>query len=116
LKNNGLERGIHAQKGGDFVALTNIKFPLGRTVMTSGVNDKVADDSKFAEFVTKSLARHATGDWGDMSQEDKAENDLALKAGNLRIFSAYEKPELPKIWIITEADRSATTILFPDEY
>ena len=97
------------------MVLTNIKFPLGRTMMTAGVNDKLAEDSKFAEFVTKSLACHATGDWGDMSQEDKAENDLALKAGNLRIFSAYEKSELPKIWIITEADRSATTILFPDE-
>jgi len=98
------------------VVLTNIKFQLGRTMMTAGVNDQVADDSKFAKFVTESLARHATGDWGDMSQEDKAENDLALKAGDLRIFSAYEKPGLPKVWIITEADRSATTILFPDEY
>lgn len=98
------------------MALTNTRFPLGTLVMTAGVNDKVAEDSKFAEFVTKSLVRHATGDWGDMSQEDKTENDLALKAGNLRIFSAYELSELPKIWIITEADRSATTILFPDEY
>lgn len=98
------------------MTLTNMKFPLGTLVMTAGVNDKVAEDSKFAKFVTNSLARHATGDWGDMSQEDKTENDLALKAGNLRIFSAYEQSELPKIWIITEADRSATTTLFPDEY
>lgn len=95
---------------------TNKRFPLGTMVMTAGVNDKVADDSKFAEFVTKSLIRHATGDWGELSPEDKAENNLALKAGNLRIFSAYEKPELPKIWIITEADRSVTTVLFPEEY
>ena len=51
-----------------------------------------------------------------MCQEDKNENNLAVKAGNLRIFSAYEHPTLPKIWIITEADRSATTVLFPDEY
>jgi len=98
------------------VKQTKINFPLGTMVMTSGVNDMVAEDSKFAAFVTKSLARHATGDWGDMSLEDKRENDFSLTAGNLRIFSAYEIPDLPKIWIITEADRSATTILFPDEY
>ncbi|MBA7466765.1 hypothetical protein ES707_01955 [subsurface metagenome] len=98
------------------MAQTNIKFPLGRTVMTAGVNDQVAESTEFSKFVLESLGRHTRGDWGDMSQEDKAENDLALKAGNLRIFSAYERPELPKIWIITEADRNATTILFPDEY
>ncbi len=95
---------------------TNIRFPLGKMMMTAGVNDKVADDSKFAKFVTKSLARHITGDWGNLSPDDKTENELALKAGNLRIFSSYENPELPKIWIITEADRSATTVLFPEEY
>ena len=91
-------------------------FPLGSILMTAGVNNEVADSSAFAKFVTDSLIRHKKGDWGDMSPEDKNENDLALKAGNLRIFSAYESPELPKIWIITEADRSATTVLFPDEY
>ena len=52
---------------------------------------------------------------GELGDEDKAENDLSLKEG-FRILSAYESGELPKIWIITEADRSATTILFPDEY
>jgi hypothetical protein len=95
---------------------TNTKFRLGKLMMTAGVNNKVADNSEFAKFVTKSLARHATGDWGNMSNEDKAENSLALKEGNLRIFSAYEQPNLPKIWIITEADRSVTTVLFPEEY
>ncbi len=98
------------------MAMTKAKFRLGQTVMTAGVNDKVAGNPEFAKFVTESLARHATGDWGDMSREDKAENNLALKEGNLRIFSAYETPGLPKIWIITEADRSVTTILFPEEY
>jgi hypothetical protein len=93
-----------------------IRFPLGRLLMTRGVNDLVADNSAFASFVLDSLKRHANGDWGDLCQEDKAENELALKEGNLRLFSAYEKPSLPKIWIITEADRSATTILFPEEY
>lgn len=92
------------------------KFKIGRLVMTRGVNDKVAENSRFARFVIDSLKRHVRGDWGEMSKEDKAENELALREGNLRLFSAYENPPLPKIWIITEADRSATTILFPDEY
>ena len=98
------------------ILLVNSTIPLGRVVATRGVHDLSSQNPEFAEFIQKCLNRHAQGDWGDMSQEDKNENDLALKAGNLRIFSAYEKTELPKIWIITEADRSATTILFPDEY
>jgi len=92
-------------------------FNLGQLLMTRGVNDKVADNSKFAKFVMDSLKRHVNCDWGDMCQEDIEENNFALKDGSLRIFSAYnDSGELPKIWIITEADRSATTILFPDEY
>ena len=92
------------------------KFPLGRLLMTRGVNDTVAQNTPFAKFALDSLRRHANGDWGDMCAEDKQENELALREGNLRIFSAYEKEGLPKIWIITEADRSATTTLFPEEY
>jgi len=96
--------------------LTNIKFQLGKLVMTAGVFNKVGENPEFAKFVAKSLARHAAGDWGHMRQADIRENNLALKLGTLRIFSVYQEPELPKIWIITEADRSATTILFPEEY
>lgn len=92
------------------------KFNLGKLLFTRGVNDRVAEDTQFTKFVLDSLRRHARGDWGDMCQEDKAENGLALRQGNLRIFSAYEEGDLPKIWIITEADHSATTILFPEEY
>ena len=69
----------------------------------------------FAKFVINSLTRHRRGDWGNITDEDKQENELSLKEG-YRILSAYEARGLPKIWIITEADRSATTILFPDEY
>jgi hypothetical protein len=98
------------------MVISNTRFPLGRLVTTAGVNIKLIEDAEFSRFVSESLSRHAKGDWGDMSQEDKKENELAVKCGNLRIFSAYEKLSLPKIWIITEADRSATTILFPDEY
>ena len=96
--------------------MQSTKFQLGQLVWTRGVADRIADDSEFSKFATQSLKRHAKGDWGDMCQEDKNENNLAVKAGNLRLLSAYERNGLPKIWIITEADRSATTILFPDEY
>lgn len=92
------------------------KFKTGSLVMTGGVNDKVAEDAAFARFVTDSLKRHVRGDWGNMSAGDKAANEIALEEGGIRLFSAYEEKDLPKIWIITEADRSATTILFPDEY
>ena len=69
------------------------------------------------------LARHLTGDWGNVSDEDKEENELALSKG-LRVLSAYPiDPAKPcegfgdnTLWIITEADRSATTFLLPDEY
>jgi hypothetical protein len=60
------------------------------------------------------LIRHLSGDWGDLSSEDKAENDFSLRR-DLRIFSAYDTPK-GRLWIITEADRSATTVLLPSEY
>ena len=92
------------------------KFNLGQTVMTSGVAHKVANDVEFSKFVLKSMGRHVNGDWGCLSKEDKQLNDSALKNGNERIFSAYEESPLPKLWIITERDRSVTTALFPSEY
>jgi len=91
------------------------KFEMGRIVVTRGVSELVATNSEFAKFVTESLGRHSRGDWGDLPEEDKRENEYAL-GKYLRLFSAYEKPPLPKIWIITEADRSVTTVLFPEEY
>jgi hypothetical protein len=60
--------------------------------------------------------RHAQGDWGDVCEEDWALNDLALADGDGRIFSSYELPESGKVWVITEADRSVTTLLLPEEY
>ncbi len=91
------------------------KFSLGQLLMTRGVNDQVAENEAFAQFVMSNLKRHANGDWGDLCSEDKAENELSLQEGE-RLLSAYESEGLRKIWIITEADRSATTVLFPDEY
>ena len=92
------------------------KFELGRLVFTRGVNDRVAENGQFSKFVLDSLRRHARGDWGDLCQEDKDENEYALRQGNLRILSAYQSNGQPKIWIITEANHSVTTILFPEEY
>lgn len=89
-------------------------FVLGRVVCTRGVNDALADNANFAEFVTGCMKRHASGDWGDMDEQDKKENEYAI-GKYLRLFSSYNYSD-KKIWIITEADRSVTTILFADEY
>ena len=97
------------------VPVTGPKFNLGQVVMTSGVADQVARDSAFAKFVADSLKRHASGDWGEIPEEDKKENEYSLD-NRLRLFSAYEKKPFAKVWVITEANRSATTILFPEEY
>ena len=91
------------------------KFPIGNMVMTRGINDEIAENTPFSTFVLKSLKRHAQCDWGDLGKEDTASNDSAVKNGG-RLFSAYIEEGLKKIWIITEWDRSVTTILFPDEY
>jgi hypothetical protein len=60
------------------------------------------------------LARHATGDWGDLCAFDRRQNEIALRNGH-RVLSSYEVPA-GRVWIITEADRSVTTMLLPEEY
>ena len=88
------------------------KFSLGQLVATSGalVALKEAEVS-FWPYIR----RHQEGDWGNVTREDAAENELSLREG-FRLISAYSLPDGCKIWIITEADRSATTILLPEEY
>ena len=88
---------------------------MGQIVMTRGVNDEIAENILFSKFVLASLERHAQCDWGDLGKEDMASNNSALKTEG-RLFSVYIEEGLKKIWIITEWDRSVTTILFPDEY
>ena len=61
------------------------------------------------------LARHVTGDWGELPVEDRAENHLSLQQG-FRLLSSYRTSAGDKLWVITEADRSATTLLLPEEY
>jgi len=86
----------------------------GQIVWTRGIADKVAADTRFAYFISESLKRYLHQDWGDIADEDKLLNAKALAEGT-RILAAY-KNDLDKIWIITEADRSSTCILFPEEY
>jgi hypothetical protein len=92
-----------------------MKFNPGQLAVTSGVNVLIADNEEFARHVQLSLKRHLAGDWGDVCDEDRVANELALLNGE-RLFSVYKKEGLPTIWIITEWDRSVTTVLFPDEY
>ena len=88
------------------------KFPLGQVVATPGV---LAALQGTGESPLTFLQRHVQGDWGDLDEEDKQENEFSL-ARYLRLWSAYTLRDGTRIWIITEADRSATTILLPSEY
>jgi len=94
------------------------KFQLGRLYCTAGAALK-DDTPEFDSFVWQALARYTEGDWGELSTGDKAQNDAAIAdTDGGRILAAYENKKHPawKIWIITESDRSVTTVLFPDEY
>lgn len=87
----------------------------GKWVMTRGINDTVADDTSFAKEITLAIAKYRQGDWGDLCGEDKKLNNNAVARNDDRILAAY-KTEKGKVYIITEWDRSATTILFANEY
>jgi hypothetical protein len=87
-------------------------FPLGRTLATSGALETL---ETLGISPSTLLDRHLNCDWSDMCEEDQTSNREALTNGS-RIFSSYLLPKDTKIWVITEADRSATTILLPSEY
>ena len=104
----------------DTLFVINPTFPTGQIVATRGVYDLASQNPDFAKFVQKSLNRHVKCDWGDVDDEDREANNRSVKEGT-RLLSAYNDDCFPRhgistIWIITEADRSVTTILFPDEY
>jgi hypothetical protein len=88
------------------------RFPLGRVVATPGAL-RVLEEANQSPF--EFLKRHQAGNWGDVCKEDKEENEFSIRNG-LRILSAYRTRLDTRIWIITEADRSATTLLLPHEY
>lgn len=93
----------------------NTKFDLGHVYLTNAVNTKMKTDYDFDRFVKTSLGRFSKCDWGNTNDEDKRANDAALESDD-RIMAVYKRANEDTIWIITEADRSATTILFPSEY
>ena len=97
----------HARKIND---LGEPKFELGMIVSTPGAIDAVTRTE-----VSESLNRHARGDWGDVCDHDRKENEFSLQHG-FRLFSVYRTEAGTRYWIITEADRSVTTILLPHEY
>ena len=85
-------------------------FPPGQIVATPGALELAEQGIDLLAY----LNRHLSGDWGDLCQEDKVENNFSL-ANGFRLLSAYDTP-CGKLWLITEADRSVTTFLLPDEY
>lgn len=87
-------------------------FPIGRLCITAGAIKAL---EKSNERTDTFVSRHRLGDWGDVDEEDKATNDRAVKEGG-RLLSSYRLSNSTAIWIITEADRSVTTILLPEEY
>ena len=85
-------------------------FPVGTLIATPmALQCLSADDMRCA------LARHQRGDWGHVDQDDRQTNDQGLLKGG-RLLSVYDSVSGQRFWIITEADRSATTVLMPDEY
>jgi hypothetical protein len=88
------------------------KFDAGRLVATPGA---LAAFEAAGEGPWDYLLRHLAGDWGELDEEDKQENEYALR-NSLRVLSAYPLKTGQRVWVITEADRSVTTFLLPSEY
>jgi hypothetical protein len=95
------------EQGGTNMAYQKVLFPPGQVVATPGALNLGVDLLPY-------FWRHMTGDWGDLDEDDKHENEFAIQNG-LRILSAY-MTTAGKLWIITEADRSSTCMLLPEEY
>ena len=94
------------------IELAKPKFRLGKLVATPGALDALTEA---AQHPMHFISRHLQGDWGDCCSEDLQANEDALKNG-ARLFSVYKTAKGIKIWIITEADRSSTCVLLPEEY
>ena len=93
------------------------KFEIGQLVATRSVHDLMQENPGFNYFVQSAFLKYRRCDWGDTCESDKAQNDSAVINGE-RILAEYRHPDHPdwRLWIITEWDRSATTLLFPSEY
>lgn len=92
------------------ILASQIKVQTGQVVITPNALGKLASDD-----ILNALNRHVTGDWGDLDKDDKLENDISLEKG-FRLLSAYTSTAGVKFWIITEASRSVTTVLLPEDY
>ena len=92
------------------MAVQCVSFPMGSVVITPNALDQLTPAD-----IQRGLHRHQAGDWGELGEEDRQENDRALQAG-MRLLSSYRSNGGATYWIITEADRSATTLLMPDDY
>jgi hypothetical protein len=90
----------------------SFRFDLGSIVATPGAVEAL---NRVGDNPATFLRRHVTGDWGDLDEHDRQENELSVREG-FRLLSAYALRDGTKIWVITEADRSTTTILLPAEY
>jgi hypothetical protein len=85
------------------------KFLFGRTVATPNALNQIPNDE-----ILNALGRHVRGDWGSLSDEDRNSNERALTEGN-RLLSAYDSKQGIRFWIITEWNRSVTTVLLPED-
>ena len=103
---------ISVEKENKFMTFTS----LGMTYLTRGVDEKMKAEKEFRQFVVKCLERYQNCDWGDLDKGDKKLNDSAVANGDDRVLAKYNYDDETSIYIITEWDRSVTTILFPDEY
>ena len=104
------------------MTITKTSFPLGQLLHTASINEAAKENSTFALFLMQCINRHQNNDWGDCCETDWKANDSAILNED-RILSVYHLPQDlkhlhrdEKIWIITERDRSYTTILLPSEY
>ena len=94
------------------MVISGTLFPLGRIVVTPGALEALARGGQDAKFF---LEKHASGDWGVLDEHDRAESDDSLAHG-FRILSNYRTAAGETLWIITEADRSSTCLLRPEDY
>ncbi len=93
-------------------ALIRPRLPLGQLVATPAAIAALSEAGVSAYLL---LNRHARGDWGDLSEEDRQHNELAVTTGQ-RVLSSYRLSNKQDVWIITDADRSVTTVLLPEDY
>lgn len=90
---------------------------LGQVVITRGVATSIEQNPAFAGFVVSAIRRHQKCDWSELDSEDQQENELSVEQG-YRVISAFTIPnnDDKKLWVITEANRTLTTVLYPEEY